>query len=95
MATMANKSFCQRYGCEVKPQALDCGESFCLAEPIEKIEQGLRGQSDFSRSVRQDRLHLVHGRAFGITLKIGSQAFKKMDYGRPQRIKQARRQAHE
>ena len=48
MATMANKSFCQRYGCEVKPLALDCGESFCLAEPIEKIEQGLRGQRDFS-----------------------------------------------
>jgi len=48
MATMANKSFCLRHGFEVKPQALDCGESFCLAEPIEKIEQGLRGQRDFS-----------------------------------------------
>ena len=48
MVTMANKSFCQRHGFEVKPQALDCGESFYLAEPIEKIEQGLRGQRDFS-----------------------------------------------
>jgi len=48
MATMAKKSFCQRDGFEVKSQALDCGESFCLAEPIEKIEQGLRGQRDFS-----------------------------------------------
>ncbi len=48
MATMANRSFCQRDGFEVKPQALDCGESFCLAELIEKIEQGLRGQRDFS-----------------------------------------------
>ena len=48
MATMANRSFCPRDGFEVKPQALDCGESFCLAEPIEKIEQGLRGQRDFS-----------------------------------------------
>ena len=56
MATMANKSFCQRYGCEVKPLALDCGESFCLAEPIEKIEQELQSQLGISRSLLRDFL---------------------------------------
>jgi len=34
---------CQQHIFKALPQALDCGEGFCLVESIEEAEQGLRG----------------------------------------------------